>query len=232
MEFAVELMHTSKAFHSMVCKRLEIISHEDIDTASQPHIVPFVATAVAQAMRWYDAEKPGASRLAIGNAIRLMCREEKPRGRSLRCGQSDCGHCLRALRRRSPTGPTIGTHSPGASWGAVSIISARKARSWYRSQPNPTCLSRKPTGSGRSSSRARDGAGRSRHERTHALWVSSCGATICPVLDGNRKYSTQGQNDANNPLRSFWRLRQSTAGSAQPSAGIGLHQARVRSRYL
>ncbi len=30
MEFAIELMHTSKAFHSMVCKRLEIISHEDI----------------------------------------------------------------------------------------------------------------------------------------------------------------------------------------------------------
>jgi hypothetical protein len=79
MEFAVDLMHTSKAFHSMVCKRLEIISHEDIDTASQPHIVPFVATAVAQAMRWYDAEKPGASRLAIGNAIRLMCRAKKSR---------------------------------------------------------------------------------------------------------------------------------------------------------
>lgn len=46
MQFAVELMHTSKAFHSMVCKRLEIISHEDIDTQSQPHVVPFVATAV------------------------------------------------------------------------------------------------------------------------------------------------------------------------------------------
>lgn len=41
--------------------------------------MPFVATAVAQAMRWYDAEKPGASRLAIGNAIRLMCRAAKSR---------------------------------------------------------------------------------------------------------------------------------------------------------
>lgn len=79
MEFAVELMHTSKAFHSMVCKRLEIISHEDIDTQADPAIVPFVATAVAQAMRWYDAEKPGASRMAIGNAIRLMCRAAKSR---------------------------------------------------------------------------------------------------------------------------------------------------------
>ena len=79
MEFAVELMHTSKAFHSMVCKRLEIISHEDIDTQAEPAIVPFVATAVAQAMKWYDAEKLGASRMAIGNAIRLMCRAAKSR---------------------------------------------------------------------------------------------------------------------------------------------------------
>jgi replication-associated recombination protein RarA len=79
MEFAVELLHTSKAFHSMVCKRLEIISHEDIDTQADPAIVPFVATAVAQAMRWYDAEKIGKSRLAIGNATRLMCRAAKSR---------------------------------------------------------------------------------------------------------------------------------------------------------
>ncbi|WP_036054542.1 hypothetical protein [Bradyrhizobium sp. URHD0069] len=79
MQFAVELIHTSKAFHSMVCKRLEIISHEDIDTQENPAIVPFVATAVAQAMRWYDAEKPGASRMAIGNAIRLMSRAKKSR---------------------------------------------------------------------------------------------------------------------------------------------------------
>jgi replication-associated recombination protein RarA len=79
MEFAVELIHTSKAFHSMVCKRLEIISHEDIDTQAEPSIVAFVATAVAQAMKWYDAEKLGASRLAIGNAIRLMSRAKKSR---------------------------------------------------------------------------------------------------------------------------------------------------------
>jgi replication-associated recombination protein RarA len=63
----------------MVCKRLEIISHEDIDSQADPVIVPFVATAVAQAMRWYDPEKLGASRLAIGNAIRLMCRAQKSR---------------------------------------------------------------------------------------------------------------------------------------------------------
>jgi replication-associated recombination protein RarA len=80
MEFACELMHTSKAFHSMVGKRLEIISHEDIDTQAEPAIVPFIATAVAQAMKWYDAEKLGASRLAIGNAIRMMSRAKKSRG--------------------------------------------------------------------------------------------------------------------------------------------------------
>jgi replication-associated recombination protein RarA len=79
MEFACELIHTSKGFHSMVCKRLEIISHEDIDTQSQPHIVPFVATCVEQAMRWYTPEKIGASRMVIGNAIRMMCRAKKSR---------------------------------------------------------------------------------------------------------------------------------------------------------
>jgi hypothetical protein len=30
-------------------------------------------------MRWYAPEKPGASRMAIGNAIRLMCRAKKSR---------------------------------------------------------------------------------------------------------------------------------------------------------
>lgn len=79
MEFAVELMHTSKAFHSMVCKRLQIVSHEDIDTEAAPHIVPFVKAACEQAMAWYDPDKLGGSRLAIGNAIRMMCRAKKSR---------------------------------------------------------------------------------------------------------------------------------------------------------
>ena len=48
MEFAVELMHTSKAFHSIVGNRLEVICHEDLDTLAAPWVVPFVATAVAQ----------------------------------------------------------------------------------------------------------------------------------------------------------------------------------------
>jgi replication-associated recombination protein RarA len=79
MEHACELMHSSKPYFSMLCRRLEIISHEDIDTIGQPWIVPFVATAVAQAIKWYDADKLGASRMVIGNAIRMMCRAIKSR---------------------------------------------------------------------------------------------------------------------------------------------------------
>jgi replication-associated recombination protein RarA len=79
MEFACELMHTSKSFHSMVCKRLQIISHEDIDTGADPTIVPFVKASCEQAIAWYDPDKMGGSRLAIGNAIRMMCRAEKSR---------------------------------------------------------------------------------------------------------------------------------------------------------
>jgi replication-associated recombination protein RarA len=79
MEFAVELIHTSKAFCTMVTNRLEIIAHEDIDTMSQPWIVPYVQTACQQARDWYDPKKLGKSRMPIGNAIRLMCRAAKSR---------------------------------------------------------------------------------------------------------------------------------------------------------
>jgi hypothetical protein len=48
-------------------------------TPKPRRIVPFVKAACEQAMAWYDAEKLGASRLAIGNAIRLMCRAAKSR---------------------------------------------------------------------------------------------------------------------------------------------------------
>src|SRR3954469_21470995 len=79
MEFAVELIDTSKGFHTMVCNRLEIISHEDIDTTADPTIVPFVKAACEQARTWYDEKKPGKSRMPIGNVIRLMCRAKKSR---------------------------------------------------------------------------------------------------------------------------------------------------------
>jgi replication-associated recombination protein RarA len=78
MEFAVELMQTSKAFHSMVCNRLEVICHEDLDTLAAPWVVPFVATALAQSRERYS-RKLGEARLMVGNAIRMMCRSPKSR---------------------------------------------------------------------------------------------------------------------------------------------------------
>lgn len=81
MQFAIELMHTSKAYCSMVCKRIEVICHEDIDNLSQPWITPFVHAAANQAREWYDPkpEKLGKTRMAVGNAIRMMCRAKKSR---------------------------------------------------------------------------------------------------------------------------------------------------------
>ncbi|RXG96113.1 hypothetical protein [Bradyrhizobium zhanjiangense] len=78
MEFAVELMHTSKAFHTMVCNRLEVICHEDLDTLAAPHVFPFVAASLAASRDRYS-KSIGEARLMIGNAIRMMCRSPKSR---------------------------------------------------------------------------------------------------------------------------------------------------------
>ena len=81
MEFAVELMHTSKGFHTMVCNRLEVIAHEDIDSVGAPWIVPYVAATVAQSKARYDKDpnNPGEARLMVGNIIRLLCAAPKSR---------------------------------------------------------------------------------------------------------------------------------------------------------
>src|SRR5690606_31943653 len=63
MRFAVELHRTSKAFATMVCNRLEIVSHEDVDTMAAPWIVPYVRAACDQARAWYDPKKLGKSRM-------------------------------------------------------------------------------------------------------------------------------------------------------------------------
>jgi hypothetical protein len=78
MEFAVELMHTSKAFHSMVCNRLEVICHEDLDTSAAPHVFPFVAASLAASRERYG-KSIGEARLMVGNAIRMMARAPKSR---------------------------------------------------------------------------------------------------------------------------------------------------------
>ena len=54
MEFAVELMHTGKAFHSMVCNRLEVICHEDLDTLAAPHVFLFVTASLAASRERYS----------------------------------------------------------------------------------------------------------------------------------------------------------------------------------
>lgn len=77
MEVPVEVHRTSTNFCTMVCNRLEVISHEDIDTIASLWIVPFVATAVAHAKVWYHPARLGRSRMPIGNALRLMCRAPK-----------------------------------------------------------------------------------------------------------------------------------------------------------
>jgi replication-associated recombination protein RarA len=78
MQFACELIHTSKAMHSMVCNRLEVICHEDLDAIAAPWVVPFVATALAQSRERYSS-KIGEARLMVGNCIRIMCRSPKSR---------------------------------------------------------------------------------------------------------------------------------------------------------
>jgi len=78
MEFAVELMHTSKAFHSMVCNRLEVICQEDLDTLAAPQVFPFVAASLVASRERYS-KSIGEARLMVGNAIRMMARAPKSR---------------------------------------------------------------------------------------------------------------------------------------------------------
>jgi replication-associated recombination protein RarA len=78
MHCAVEMGHTSKAFFTMLCNALEIISHEDIGLAN-PEAVMFTATAVEQAKRYFEVDKPGKWRMILGNAIRMLCRSKKSR---------------------------------------------------------------------------------------------------------------------------------------------------------
>ena len=78
MEHACELLHSSKAYLTMVCNRLEVVCHEDLDTLAAPHVVPFVAAALAQAKE-RCAKSVGEARLMIGSCIRMMARAPKSR---------------------------------------------------------------------------------------------------------------------------------------------------------
>ena len=78
MHCACELGHTSKAFFSMVCNRLELIAHEDIGLAN-PQAAIFTAATIAQVRRYYEPDKPGKWRLLVGNVILMLCRSAKSR---------------------------------------------------------------------------------------------------------------------------------------------------------
>ena len=101
MEFACELMHTSKAFHSMVCNRLEVICHEDLDTLAAPHVFPFVVASLVASRERYS-KSIGEARLMIGNAIRMMARAPKSRAgchfaaaiRTARQARRLCSDCM------------------------------------------------------------------------------------------------------------------------------------------
>ena len=131
MEFAVELMHTSKAFHTMVCNRLEVIAHEDIDSVAAPWIVPYVAAAVAQSKARYDRspENPGEARMMVGNVIRLLCRAPKSREDATSPPASASARCWKATHRPCPTGPTISTPSQARPKDAASNTSAPNQQS-------------------------------------------------------------------------------------------------------
>jgi len=105
MEFAVELMHMSRAFHTMVCNRLEVICHEDLDTLSAPWIGPFVASALTQSKE-RCSKSIGEARLMVGNAIRMMARAEVPALAATLVRPSGFDPCLRALRRGYRTTPS------------------------------------------------------------------------------------------------------------------------------
>ena len=180
MEFAVELMHTSKAFHSMVCNRLEVICHEDLDTLAAPHVVPFVATAVAQSKERYS-KSIGEARLMIGNAIRIMARAPKSR--------AGC-HFAAAIGLRSlleDFAPAI----PDWANDQHTLAGRKLGRGLdhFRAEgakliPPPTDddpYEDEATSCGRSSRRTRRGAGRSRSERTRTLCVRYGGTG--PVSD-------------------------------------------------
>jgi hypothetical protein len=77
--FAVELIH-NKSYFMAVTTRLEVISREDIDSGGSLDCAlrPDGHEASAAMVR-PDPMKLGRSRLAIGNAIRLMARAQKSR---------------------------------------------------------------------------------------------------------------------------------------------------------
>ena len=108
MEVACEMGHTSKGFATWVLNRLEIISHEDIGLAA-PEIIPLVRTCCEQAKAWHKDDYPDGWQMAVGTAIRAMCRAPKSR-------EGDHFQASVALRLQLegyvPADPGLGVRSP------------------------------------------------------------------------------------------------------------------------
>ena len=78
---AVELIHTSKNFNTMVANRLRVIAVENIDTYERTDIIPYVDTLTRWMMDFYttDLMKLGKVKLSCAAAIRVMSAAPKCR---------------------------------------------------------------------------------------------------------------------------------------------------------
>lgn len=81
MECAVELMHSSQAYCTMVLNRLQVICQEDIDNVANPGIFPFVVATTAAAADAYKkkTDNPGFARMCVANCVIMMARAPKSR---------------------------------------------------------------------------------------------------------------------------------------------------------
>ena len=94
MEFGVELLHTSQSLPHHGLQPAEVICHEDLDTLAAPHVVPFVAAAVAQSQERYAARSIGEARLMVGNASGSCAARQSPAPAAISLPPSGCGLML------------------------------------------------------------------------------------------------------------------------------------------
>jgi replication-associated recombination protein RarA len=78
MLFAMEMCLSSKAFFTRALNRLFVIAHEDIGLADMQSVT-FAVVNLEACRGMYDPEKAGRYALALGNAIRALCRANKSR---------------------------------------------------------------------------------------------------------------------------------------------------------
>jgi hypothetical protein len=143
----------------MVCNRLEVICHEDLDTLAAPHVFPFVAASLAA-----SAERYRLSFRCRPSGCGPCLTTSRPRG--LRCARHHAdrvAHHQASRARRGWTIPDWGNDQhtlAGKKLGRGLDHFRKKVRSWYRRRHVMIPTKTKPTACGRSSSGASDGTGR------------------------------------------------------------------------